>query len=358
MIDRSEKYSKTCEAFSRLSDDQLSSLITKAQPLQSGIGGKSVLITIEDTPIFVKKVPLTDLELQPQNVKNTANLFGLPLCCQYGIGSPGFGAWRELLAHTMTTDWVLGGQCLNFPLLYHWRALPSPKQEPMNMDEWGSLDAFVKFWDGAVSVRERINAINGATSQIYLFLEYVPQNLYDWLSARLSAGKAEAEAESALQFALEKLEATNQFMIEAGLLHFDAHFKNILTDGELIYFTDFGLALSSQFDLSCQEIDFFEVHKNYDCCSTAISLVHCIIASQFGGKDWSTVLQEYVNGGRGELSSAMAAVVRQNAAIALAMNDFYQKLKHNSKSTPYPDAELEKLLTSANYRFISHRLCP
>ena len=26
--------------------------------------------------------------------------------------------------HTMTTNWVLGGQHQGFPLMYHWRVLP------------------------------------------------------------------------------------------------------------------------------------------------------------------------------------------------------------------------------------------
>lgn len=49
--------------------------------------------------MFVKRVPLTDLERRPENVRSTANLFELPLFCHYGIGGPGFGldsseGWR------------------------------------------------------------------------------------------------------------------------------------------------------------------------------------------------------------------------------------------------------------------------
>ncbi|MFF2503082.1 hypothetical protein ACFVTY_06840 [Streptomyces sp. NPDC058067] len=49
-------------------------------------------------------------------------------------------------------------------------------------------------------------------------------------------------------------------MNSRGLLHFDAHFQNILTDGRRLYFADFGLALSSRFDLSPSEAGFFERH--------------------------------------------------------------------------------------------------
>ena len=43
-----------------------------------------------------------------------------------------------------------------------------------------------------------------------------------------------------------KLADTTAFMREHGLVHFDAHFLNILTDGHGLYFSDFGLALSTR----------------------------------------------------------------------------------------------------------------
>ena len=58
--------------------------------MHEGIGGKSALISIDDTPVFVKKVPLTDLEQLPQHFMSTANIFDLPLSYQYGVGSAGF----------------------------------------------------------------------------------------------------------------------------------------------------------------------------------------------------------------------------------------------------------------------------
>jgi len=43
-------------------------------------------------PVFVKRIPLTHLERRPEHAGSTANLFGLPVCYQYGVGSTGFGA--------------------------------------------------------------------------------------------------------------------------------------------------------------------------------------------------------------------------------------------------------------------------
>lgn len=97
-------------ALALCSDRELHDLVEGAEPLGSGIGGTVALLDIGGTPVFVKRVPLTDLERQPENVRSTANLFGLPAFFHYGvgvIGGPGFGAWRELAAHTMTTNWVL-----------------------------------------------------------------------------------------------------------------------------------------------------------------------------------------------------------------------------------------------------------
>jgi hypothetical protein len=49
-----------------------------------------------------------------------------PLVMQHmGVGSAGFGAWRELATHIMTTNWVITGESVNYPMMYHRRILPS-----------------------------------------------------------------------------------------------------------------------------------------------------------------------------------------------------------------------------------------
>ncbi|MFE6924525.1 hypothetical protein ACFVAV_26115 [Nocardia sp. NPDC057663] len=73
-------------------------------------------------PVFAKRVPLTERELAHRG--STANLFDLPVFCQYGIGGPGFNAWRELAANIVVTEGVLAGETQAFPMLYHWRVLP------------------------------------------------------------------------------------------------------------------------------------------------------------------------------------------------------------------------------------------
>src|SRR5688572_12788820 len=78
------------------SDRALRELVDAAVPVGSGIGGKTVLLEIDGTPVLVKRVPLTDLERRLEHVGSTANLFDVPLFYHYGvglIGGAGFGAW-------------------------------------------------------------------------------------------------------------------------------------------------------------------------------------------------------------------------------------------------------------------------
>ncbi|MGN5637018.1 protein kinase family protein, partial [Streptomyces sp. AC154] len=168
---------------SLLSDHRLRELVRAAAPTGAGIGGRSAELDVCGRRVFVKRVPLTDLELRPENVRSTANLFGLPVFYQYGIGSAGFGAWRELAAHTITTDWVLGDDWPDFPLMYHWRVLPDSAPQGF-VDEFGGIDGAVAHWEGSSAVRHRLEAIGGSSASLVLFLEQVPQTLAAWLGER------------------------------------------------------------------------------------------------------------------------------------------------------------------------------
>jgi hypothetical protein len=131
-MERLDNYVSVSAPLARLTDEELSALVAKAPPLHAGVGGRSVLLTIDSTPIFVKSIALTDLERRQEHVLSTANLFDIPLSCHYGLGGPGFSAWRELAASVIAHGWVLSGACANFPLLYHWRVLPSDLSTPIS----------------------------------------------------------------------------------------------------------------------------------------------------------------------------------------------------------------------------------
>ena len=268
---RLDAYGTVSTRLSLLSDRQLGESVAAAGPLGSGIGGRSAELDIDGTRIFVKRIPLTEVETRAENARSTANLFGLPMFYQYGVGSAGFGAWRELAVHTMTTNWVLGNQYEGFPLMYHWRVLPDSPPEGF-AGEFGGIEGAVAHWGGSPAVRERLKAISRSSSSLVVFLEYVPQTLSTWLAGRRNAAPQGRDG-SPYPWLEEALARGTAFMSSHGLVHFDAHFRNILTDGRLLYFADFGLALSSGFELSEAEAEFLSNHLAYDRCYTASHLL-------------------------------------------------------------------------------------
>jgi hypothetical protein len=215
-----------------LDDREILALVAEAADASIGIGGTSATLSVDDIPVFLKRVPLTDLERRHSG--STRNYFGLPMYYQYGLGSAGFGVWREVAVHAMTTDWVLQDRFQGFPLLYHWRVLPLPPP-PLAGAE---VEHWVARWDGSSAVRARMEAISTASAAAVLFLEHVPYTVNGWLSTHRDLG--------AFAFVEKELAAGVAFMGSQDLLHFDAHFENLLADGHRVYFSDFGLAISKR----------------------------------------------------------------------------------------------------------------
>ncbi|MFE2225212.1 protein kinase family protein [Streptomyces kronopolitis] len=329
------------------SDRTLRELVDAAVPIGSGIGGKSALLEVAGTPVFVKRVPLTDPERQPEHVRSTANLFGLPVFCQYGIGTiggPGFGAWRELAVHTMTTNWVLAAEHEGFPLMYHWRVLPDSTPLP---EELADIERAVAYWGGGSQVRRRIRALQQSSASVALFLEYIPQNLHQWLGTQVEAG--DQTANRACAMVERELAAGTSFMNSRGLLHFDAHFENILTDGRRLYFADYGLALSSGFELSQDEAAFFDRHRTYDRCYTATYLVNWLVTALYGYQREDrqgryALVRAYAEGKRPTgIPQEAAAILARHAPIAAVMSDFNRTFQRRSRRTPYPLEEIRRL---------------
>ncbi|MFI1887875.1 protein kinase family protein [Streptomyces jumonjinensis] len=326
------------------SDHALGELVDAARPIGSGIGGKSALLEVDGTPVFVKRVPLTDVETRPEHVQSTANLFELPVFCHYGVGAiggPGFGVWRELAVHTMTTNWVLAGESESFPLMHHWRVLPDSTPLP---EELADVDRAVAYWGGGSRVRHRIEALQRSSASVALFLEYIPQNLHQWLGEQLAAGGEAADRACAM--VERELEAGTSFMNSRGLLHFDAHFENILTDGRRLFFADYGLAISSRFALSREEAGFFGRHQTYDRCYSIAHLVNWLVTAVhgYGRDDREAQVRAYA---RGEpptgVPEAAAAILSRYAPLTAVMADFFRKFRNESRQAPYPLAEIDRI---------------
>ena len=342
---RLDRYGLVSTALALLGDQSLRRLVEDAPTMGTGIGGRSVAMEIDGTPVFVKLVPLTDLERLPENISSTANIFRLPTRYHYGVGSAGHGAWRELATHIMTNGWVLGRQCESFPLMYHWRVVERlPAAQPPNSQDRSDLDRMVKYWGNSAPVRRRLLALMQSSADVVMFFEHVPMRLDQWLEAQLAAG--EEALPSACSLVERGLKTTTSFMTSNHLLHFDAHFRNVLTDGQHLYFADFGLALSSRFDLSPTERSFFEHNVSHDICYVLTQLVNWLVVAFTRPGDVSkrnAYIRWCAEGCPPKhLPPAAASIVERYAPIAVIMNEFYWMLFGESRATAYPAADIRR----------------
>lgn len=335
---RLASYGAVSTALSQRSDGALRELLDCGTPVGSGIGGHTVLLKVGGAPVFVKQVRLTDLERQPEHVHSTANVSGLPPFCHYGVGSigaPGFGAWRELAVHTMTTNWVIAGDHEGFPLMYHWRVLPDGGH-PLP-DELADVERAVAYWGGGQDVRRRIEGLEQSSASLILFLEYIPQNLHDWLGVQIESG--DETAQRACTMVDNELGAGISFMNDHGLLHFDAHFENILTDGIRLYFADYGLAISARFELAQDEVDFWETHRDYDQAYAVTHLVNWLAVALYGHRpdERAAFVQACAQGvSPAGAPPAIAALLLRHAPVAAVMGDFYRRFQREGREAPYP----------------------
>ncbi|GAA1312664.1 serine/threonine protein phosphatase [Saccharothrix xinjiangensis] len=325
--DRRARHDELSAALSSYDDDALAALVAAEETV--GVGGGSAVLDVGGLPVFVKRVPLTDLELS--HPRSTANLFDLPVFCQYGVAGPGFNAWRELAANEVVTDAVLAGEAESFPLLHHWRVLPG---RPPVADEHADVDAAVAALDGHPAVRARFEALAAATRSLVLFSEHLPRPAVDWLGED-PAGKAEVVEEqlSHIVAALRRRE----------LLHLDGHLGNLRSDGERLYLTDFGLATSPRFDLSADERAFVRRNATHDAGYASMRLVNWLVTSVCGvpAESVPVARNEYVRrcaAGEvpGDVPPAVAAVLARHAPDAARLNAFYWRLFDGDVRAEYP----------------------
>ena len=235
----------------------------------------------------------------------------------------------------MTTNWVLTRQCLGFPLMYHWRILPGPPAQGPPGAEHADVERAVAYWEGCREVRERLLAMAHSSASVVVFMEYFPRTLHEWLGEKISRGGDAAE--SACLMADRNLQAMTSLMNSRGLLHFDAHFNNILTDGQRLYFTDFGLAMYARFDLSGVEARFLASHRSYDRSYTVTHLVTWLKAAQGLAAGNDPITSEYA--GREEpacLPAAADAIVGRYTPIAGIVGDFHRRLTEDKLTSFRP----------------------
>jgi hypothetical protein len=323
--DRLARHAALAERLSRADDDDLLDLLAGGRDARAGVVGDSRVLLVEGVRVFAKRIPLTDLERRPGNERSTRNLFDVPLECHYGLGGPGFSAWRELAASLLATRFVVAGERECFPLTHHWRVLPAAGGERAPVDGGA--------WTASPAVLARAQAVRRASADLVLFLEHVPWNLLEWLRGRLSAGDGPAAA--ALAFVDAHLEPDLAWMSARGFAHFDAHFENVLTDGRRLHFGDLGLALCREFDLDEGERRFLERHRRYDLGRASTAYVHAIASSLLGDEGWEARVRAHLEGGGPRLPEAAGRVLRREAPRALAYLEFTRRLRRDPRE-PYP----------------------
>jgi hypothetical protein len=346
---RRAKYSKVSTALAHLDDVALGVLLGGRHTASSW--GATQLVEVAGERVFVKLVPLTERELARSF--STRNHYQLPLYYQYGVNSAGFGAWREAVAHLETTNWVLEGATAAFPLAYHARVLRRPSRSrlvPSISSE--RLGEYVRYWNSSKNIGRFVMDRADGSHAVAVFLEQLPRNLAEWL----------AERPSDTERLYTQLCEAITFLRGRGVVHFDAHFENIMTDGSQVYVSDFGLVVDPRFDLAAKEREFLDRHSHYDygaaLCSIGPQLLRWYAAlpeasqqsvrDRLGDGDTHIRLVTEVERLAGLVDpSLMAATVRFRDVI-MFMYDFYTSLQANRrKNTPFDDAGLGDLLRSA-----------
>ncbi|WP_433340967.1 hypothetical protein [Streptomyces sp. CA-253872] len=315
-------------ALAALDDAALARLLATSTPLAAGIGGRTARLDVAGTPVFVKRVPLPAREAAE---RSTADPYGLPLVCHYGMGaSPAGGAWRELEAHRAAAEWGLA------PRLYHWRVLRESEPPPLPQ-ELADQDAVLKSW-GPEAAR-RTEDVSKARASLALFMEYVPQTLHDWLAPRV---RGESGARDVARVAAQ-LDDAARTMSAKGLVHFDGHWGNVLTDGHRVLYTDFGLALADTFTLTPQETAFLAAHRDHDLGYARSFLVNWLLTQVHGltGEERHAFVRAprpLAEPGPG------AALLARDAPLTAVLTPFLVAVAKGARDTPYPTADVARTL--------------
>ncbi len=167
---RRPKYARIGTALALLDDEALLRLMPR-----SGRRGNTCTVEVAGESVFVKLIPLTDLERD--RPYSTRNHYRLPTYYQYGVGSAGFGAWRELVTHVTTTNWVLEEAIATFPLTYHFRVVRRPHLTEPFIEK--GLDEYVRYWNSSKNIGRYMGERASGSHAALIFLEHLPHSMWD-----------------------------------------------------------------------------------------------------------------------------------------------------------------------------------
>ena len=139
--------------------------------------------------------------------------------------------------------------------MHHYRIVKKAKKpRKLTKSKIKKHNEYVKYWNSSKRIDHYILERKSAEYEIVIFLEYVPHIFMKWLKPNVSR----------INEMTGKVFKAFEFLRSKGIIHFDAHFANILTDGKNIFLTDFGLALDKEYKLNNNEREFFKKHQFYD----------------------------------------------------------------------------------------------
>ena len=323
-----------------LDDASVQTLIDEADEAGAGIGGTTKTVSIGNTAVFVKQLPLTDIETADPTA--TLSRLQLPFVSHYGIGSPTHAAGREPAAHHMTSGWVHAGVVDFFPLLLGWRVIDS--KCTADLSEFDG-DAPPRQWGPHwPQVESKLEAMKDASKSMVFFLEYVPGTLGDWLRRSV----AEGTGASVFPDVVEQLLNATAWMNAQGFQHFDVHPGNILIrDGRLL-FTDFGLALHRDFDLTAEEEASMPTHDGFDRDTALMHLFHWTLfeLGYTSGPERLELLRSAAADPTGPALDPVrtalgdgADLLAQYAGIAVDMTEMFRALTHDALAVRYRSSQ-------------------
>ena len=325
---RVKNYKLLKNKLAELNDEQILGLIKKSTTYNVSDNTQTKVIDLFGVKIFVKRIPITKNELINMS---TRNIYQLPMFYQYGIGSLGFGVLRELKSAKMASKYVLRRQCLNFPLLYHYRII---KKIGITSNHKNDLKKHSKFWGENFRITSLLHDKSNAEDYLYIFMEYFPNNIKEWIIEQSLQGNLQ----DTVEIIVKKIKKISNFLKSQKFLHMDSHIFNILTDGHTIYYADFGLAIHESFQLSNKEKKFLNHHisKDYDkknaIYSLLIGLAYCVPnAKKEGSVNYDELMKKFTHYESKNNSYLEAYINIKDIKQSMKIHKFFIKLKEKVK---------------------------